>query len=266
MLEDFSFASFKEKFKTEKRFRIIVISVGTLLVSALLLFGYYQFFYLPKEEASHEIYVEALNNSNDFNERNAILYQLDDFQMQLNEIKKDSVQLDSAKIDSLQQNISALSLRLEEKESNISKQIRKLESNIEEYEGYGGELAAKYVLGTYYMKDGQYQKALTLFEQLEVDDTFLSSMIPGLKGDCYSNLGDYSKAYNHYAIAYNTNFNDFTTPMYLWKAGLVAEKLNQFEEASYCFQKLKNEFPNSSFVRNNRIDFHIERAKNSMVQ
>lgn len=260
MLEDLNFNSFKEKFKNDKRFKIIVLSVGTLLCTVLLLFGYYQFFYLPKDEASNDIYVETMNSVSDYNDRNQILYQID----YLN--KNKSLEVDSTAIDSLEVQISRLNQLLEEKENNISKQIRLLESNIEEYEGYSGEQAAKYVLATCYMRNENYDKALALLEELDFSDTFLSSIVPGLKGDCNSDLGNYSEAYKQYAIAYNTNENDFTTPIYLWKAGLVAEKLNQFEEAAYCYQKLKDNYSGNDFLRSKRLDFHLERAKSATVK
>ena len=260
MLEDLNFNSFKEKFKTDKRFKIIVVSVGTLLVSVLLLFGYYQFFYLPKEEASHDIYVETMNNVSDFNDRNQIQYQID----YLN--KNKGLEVDSTTLDSLNVQISRLNQLLEEKESNITKQIRLLEANIEEYAGKSGEKAAKYVLATCYMRNEEYDKALTLLNELDFNDTFLASMVPGLKGDCNSDLGNYTEAYKQYAIAYNTNQNEFTTPIYLWKAGLVAEKLNQFEEAAYCYQKLKDEYSGNDFLRSKRVDFHLERAKSASVK
>ena len=253
MLEDFNFASFKEKFKKEKRFKIIVISAGSLLVTALLIFGYYKFFYQPAENESQAMYVEAINSSNDLARRDSVKWVLEGINAQVeSESKKDS--------------LLKYNTMLEDLDARISKQIRLLESNVEEYEGHGGELASKFVLATYYMKNNQTNEALELLKTLEVNDIILSSMIPGLKGDCYSDLGNYSEAYNQYAIAYNTNINDFTTPMYLWKAGLVAEKLNQFEEAANCFRKLKREYATNPYVQTKRLDFHLEKSKLSSVR
>jgi len=214
MLENFSFSSFKSRFKEDKKFRLISIISGGLISILLGIFIYYQFIYLPNEEESKEMYFEVLNNA------------------------------DSAK--------------------RYDKNIQSLKAKIEEYEGYKGTLAAEFILARQYMNKGQFDKAITSLEKIEPEDTYLSVFKIGLLGDCYSEKGKLSEAFEQYTLAANTNTNEFTTPIFLFKAGLIAEKLNQFEEAASCYKKIKDNY--KEFGQLKRIDYSLARASNTKVK
>ncbi|MFM7723730.1 MAG: tetratricopeptide repeat protein, partial [Bacteroidota bacterium] len=94
---------------------------------------------------------------------------------------------------------------------------------VKKYDGHTGGEIGQYLLGTQYMKKGEFQKALEQFEGVSVDDTYLSTMSIGLQGDCLSELKKYEDAAELYEKAANAMENDFTSPMYLFKAGLHAE-------------------------------------------
>ena len=53
--------------------------------------------------------------------------------------------------------------------------------------------------------------------------------------------------------------NDFTTPMYLYKAGVVALQLEDNNKALKYFSRIKEEFPNSPEANN--VDVFIGRAE-----
>jgi tetratricopeptide (TPR) repeat protein len=214
MFEDFSFSSFKSKFKSDKKFRLVSILSGSVVVLLLGVFVYYQFVYLPNEEASKEIYFETLNYA------------------------------DSS--------------------SRTDKNIKTLEAKIEEFDGYTGALPAEFILARQYMNKGQFDKAITSLEKIEPEDTYLSVFKIGLLGDCYSEQGKLSEAFEQYTLAANTNTNEFTTPIFLFKAGLIAEKLNQFEEAANCYKKIKDNY--KEFGQLKRIDYYVARASNTKVK
>ena len=53
--------------------------------------------------------------------------------------------------------------------------------------------------------------------------------------------------------------NDFTTPLYLYKAGTIALQLNEYKKALNYFTRIKEEFGSSTEATN--IDVFIGRAQ-----
>jgi tetratricopeptide (TPR) repeat protein len=50
---------------------------------------------------------------------------------------------------------------------------------------------------------------------------------------------------DYYVEAYEADENDFTTPLYLWKAGLVYESLGQYENAVAVYERIEADYPES---------------------
>ena len=86
----------------------------------------------------------------------------------------------------------------------------------------------------------------------------------GLTGDCRSEMKDYKKAIETYLEASETNINDYTTPMYLFKAGLHAEKINDFKKATEHYTKIRDEYP--AYANQKTIDKYIARASGKVVK
>ena len=214
MFEEFNYSSLKAKFKEDKKFRLLSIISGSILVGLIGVFVYYQFIYLPNDEESKEIYFETLNYADSSN--------------------------------------------------RTDKNIKNLEAKLDEYDGYSGAMAAEFILARQYMNKGQFDKALTSLEKIEPEDTYMSVFKIGLIGDCYSEQGKISEAFEQYTLAANTNTNEFTTPIFLFKAGLLAEKLNQFEEAANCYKRIKDNY--KEFGQLKRIDYYVARASNTKVK
>ena len=59
--------------------------------------------------------------------------------------------------------------------------------------------------------------------------------------------------------AANFRDNNFTTPLYLFKAGNVAMELNQYDKAESSFTKIRDEYAKSDEARN--INIYIQRAQ-----
>lgn len=121
--------------------------------------------------------------------------------------------------------------------------IDELTGVVKKYDGKIGGEDAQFVLARQYMVKGEFKKALNELEGVDVNDTYISAMSIGLQGDCQSELGAYEKAYSLYLEAAEKNDNDFTTPMYLFKAGLCAEKNLDFSKAAECYTKIKDDYP-----------------------
>jgi predicted negative regulator of RcsB-dependent stress response len=124
----------------------------------------------------------------------------------------------------------------------------------------GGEIS-QYMVGRLYMDQGEFKTALNYLEKAKVNDLYLATLIIGLQGDCYSELGDFKKAVSLYEKAAKRKPNQFTTPMFLMKAAMIHElKLNNFKEAEKLYKRIELEY--YEYFKNNNIEKYLYRAAN----
>ena len=142
--------------------------------------------------------------------------------------------------------------------------IQELEPAVKKYDGMIGGENAQFTLARQYMTKGEFKKALKELEGVDLNDTYLSVMAIGLQGDCYSEMKEYEKAGTLYLEAAEKNENEMTTPMYLFKAGLCAEKVKDFEKATECYTKIRDEYP--TFASQKSIDKFVARASNKTTK
>lgn len=136
--------------------------------------------------------------------------------------------------------------------------IQELNAQIKKFDGYKGGESAQFILGRQYMEKGDFKKAIETLEDVEVEDTYLSAMTLGLQGDCYSELKNYQEAASKYQAAANISENEWTTPMYLFKAGLCAEELKDYHAAAKIYNEIKNKY--KTFANQKTIEKYIARV------
>jgi len=107
-----------------------------------------------------------------------------------------------------------------------------------------GELA-NYYLGAIYMQKGDYEAALAHYQDADLDDDVLRVMAVGNQGDALVELGRTDEAVKQFEKAATMEANDFTTPMYLMKAGILHQQGANWSAAAKCFKRIANEFPTS---------------------
>ncbi len=120
-----------------------------------------------------------------------------------------------------------------------------------------GNLAAAYA-GICYFKMGQYENAVKYLTQFDGKDDYLTTSVIGLTGDCYVELGETSKAINYFEKAIDKE-NAVLSPVYLKKAGLVYESLNQPDKAEKAYTTIKEKYPKSTEAAD--IDKYIARVQ-----
>lgn len=119
-----------------------------------------------------------------------------------------------------------------------------------------GNLAAAYA-GICYYKTGDYQNAIKFLSQFSGDDTYLTTSVTGLIGDSYVELKETEKAVSYFEKAASLK-NEVLSPVYLKKAGLAYESLNQPAKAEKSYTTIKEVYPSSQEARD--IDKYIARV------
>ena len=110
-----------------------------------------------------------------------------------------------------------------------------------------GDLAHSY-LGAIYMKKEEWQLAIDHYEQADPGDDVLRVMAVGNIGDCYVELNENDKAVSQFEKAADMVKSDFTTPMYLMKAGILHQQAGNWKAAAKAFRRVANDFPQSADV------------------
>ncbi|MFK7813425.1 MAG: tol-pal system YbgF family protein [Maribacter sp.] len=130
---------------------------------------------------------------------------------------------------------------------------------IEEFSGTKAANLANYSAGMAYLNMNEYEDAITYLEGFSSDDAVLGALSKGGLGDAFMQLGQAGDALGYYEQAFNHSANDFTTPKFLYKAGITALELNQNDKALSYFQRIKDEFSKSDEAQS--IDAFIGMAK-----
>lgn len=104
---------------------------------------------------------------------------------------------------------------------------------------------AKYYAGISYLRMGNYEEAIEYLEDHDPVDQMVGPMALGGIGDAYMELNEPDKAVDYYLEAADVSLNEFTTPMYLFRAGMVYEMLGEYDNAFDAYERVFKEFPRS---------------------
>ncbi len=127
-----------------------------------------------------------------------------------------------------------------------------------EYSGTKAGNLADYYTGISYYKLKNYEKAIDYLEKFSSDDEILGPIAKGTMGDIFSDINQPEDALSYYLKAANLKDNNFSTPLYLFKAGNTAMDINKFDKALKTFNRIKKDYPNSEEAKN--IDIYISKA------
>ncbi|HIA11352.1 MAG TPA: tetratricopeptide repeat protein [Flavobacteriales bacterium] len=130
---------------------------------------------------------------------------------------------------------------------------------IDEYSVTPSGNLANYYLGICYLKLGNYQNAIEYLTAYDSDDEMVSSIARGATGDAYMELGETENALEYYLLAANNKRNDFTSPIYLMKAAMVYEELQDFEKAVEVYKDIKSNFAETK--EGLEVEKYLSRAK-----
>ena len=129
----------------------------------------------------------------------------------------------------------------------------------ESYSGTNAGNLANYYAGVSYLQLKQYDKAIEFLSKFDSDDEMLGPISLGAIGDAFSDINQPKDALEYYEKAANKKDNEFTTPLYLFKAAQTAMNLKEFGKAEGFFTKIKENYSKSDQGRD--IEKFINAAK-----
>lgn len=102
-----------------------------------------------------------------------------------------------------------------------------------------------YYAGVSYLRLGQYEDAIKHLKKFDSNDILVSTIALGAIGDAYVELGELDEAVSFFVKAAERKKNEFTSPIYLKKAGLVYENIGDLNKALDVYEKIEKLYPKS---------------------
>lgn len=116
---------------------------------------------------------------------------------------------------------------------------------IEDYSVTKTANLAHFYAGISYLRLGDFESAIEHLEKFDGDDRVVASVALGALGDAHVELGQYKEGVSYYEKAAEITPNEFSSPIFLMKAGLVYEELQDYKKALDSYEKIALSYPNS---------------------
>jgi tetratricopeptide (TPR) repeat protein len=129
----------------------------------------------------------------------------------------------------------------------------------EVYSGTKAGNLSNYYAGMAYLNMKDYTNAVTYLNSFSSEDDVLGPIAKGGIGDAFVQLEQLEDAYDYYVQAAELQSNEYTTPMYFYKAGVIGLKLGNYTKSLEFFNQIKSEFPESTEAKD--IDVFIGKAE-----
>ena len=123
---------------------------------------------------------------------------------------------------------------------------------IDEYGVTDAANLANYYAGVSYLKQGKFELTRLYLEDFTASDLLIQARAYSLVGDSYMEEKKYDDAAKYYNKAANYKPNKYFSPAYLMKEALAYEKLNQNDKARETYDKIINQYWESSEYQNAR--------------
>ena len=129
----------------------------------------------------------------------------------------------------------------------------------EEYSGTDAGNLANYYAGISYLQMKNYDKAIEYLNKFESDDEMLGPVSLGAIGDAFADIKQLEEALDYYEKAANKKNNEFTSPLFFFKAGQTAMELKKYDKAEILFTKISESYSKSEQGKD--IEKYIAAAK-----
>ncbi len=105
---------------------------------------------------------------------------------------------------------------------------------------------AHFYAGSIYLKQGQYDDAITQLKKFNAQDIAVQPRAYSLIGDAYMEKGDAGNAVDYYKKAAEYMPNQYLSPTYLEKEASAYEKMANYKAASDCYNEIITNYYGSS--------------------
>jgi pentatricopeptide repeat protein len=129
----------------------------------------------------------------------------------------------------------------------------------EEYKSTRPGNLANYYAGVCFLRRGDFEDAIEYLNKYKKKDISVSPVALTCTGDAYVELGDTETGIDYYLQAADFTENSFYNPIALLKAGQLYELDGDFENALKQYQRIQDNYPESTEGRN--IEKYIARVK-----
>lgn len=130
---------------------------------------------------------------------------------------------------------------------------------IDEYSVTRTANLANYYAGIAFLRMGEYRNAIDYLTRFDSRDQMLSPIAFGAIGDAYLELDDPETAVSFYTKAARRRPNEFTSPIFWMKAGLVYEELERYGKALEAYETIFEKYPESTEGR--QVEKYIARVQ-----
>ena len=128
-----------------------------------------------------------------------------------------------------------------------------------EFSGTRAGDLANYYMGVISLRKEEFDLAIDYLDSYSGNDIMLSAIALGAIGDANMELDDAGKALDYYKKAARKNPNDFTSAIFVMKAGKVAEALEDYSDAVSLYEEIKKNYPDTKEGR--EVEKYLARAK-----
>jgi len=101
--------------------------------------------------------------------------------------------------------------------------------------------------GTIYMNNRDFDSAITFLEKFNSSEPVIQNQVWVLMGDSFSEKKNYAKAAEYYMKAANNKANKISTPLFLIKAAIVYEVMENYSKALQCYKRISDEYPTTEY-------------------
>lgn len=129
----------------------------------------------------------------------------------------------------------------------------------EKYSGTNAGNSANYYAGISYLQMKEYDKAIEYLNKFESNDEMLGPISLGAIGDAFADIKQLEDALDYYEKAATKKNNEFTSPLFLFKAGQTAMELKKYDKAEALYTKISESYSKSDQGKD--IEKYIAAAK-----
>ena len=116
---------------------------------------------------------------------------------------------------------------------------------INDYSGTKAAKLSRYYAGISHLHLGEFEEAIRQLEKFNSKDEVFGPLAKGAIGDAFLELDQPKEALEYYTKAARMSKNKFVTPLFLMKAGQVAEMQGNYKLALENFKTIESDYKDS---------------------